>query len=141
MIIAFAGNEPPEGWLLCDGAAIPDEDRFNALRAMVGDKVPRIPPTLRDVVSDAEFEKLTNMGKDLTEKFGENFPPMFLGPSSVSKSENISRSVGRGIVQNNTESTTTSHTKHTNKSYGHSENKAISSSGPAGPSIKWIIKI
>jgi microcystin-dependent protein len=34
-IVAFYGAKPPDGWLLCDGAAIPNEPKFQELRALL----------------------------------------------------------------------------------------------------------
>ena len=35
-IIAFAGKNPPEGWLLCNGQQIADETKYVELRAVLG---------------------------------------------------------------------------------------------------------
>lgn len=35
-IVAYAGVQAPEGWLLCDGAAIPQDAKFNELRQVLG---------------------------------------------------------------------------------------------------------
>lgn len=34
-VIAYAGNYPPPGWLLCDGSPLPAGDEYNALRAVL----------------------------------------------------------------------------------------------------------
>ena len=42
-IVAYGGSEPPPGWLLCNGAELPqieDDTTYDALRAVVGDTVP-----------------------------------------------------------------------------------------------------
>ena len=35
-ILAFAGDAAPPGWLLCNGAAVPSEPQFEALRRVLG---------------------------------------------------------------------------------------------------------
>lgn len=40
MIVQYAGVEAPDGWLFCDGSAIPDGDEFDGLRERFGDVVP-----------------------------------------------------------------------------------------------------
>lgn len=39
-IIAYGGNMPPKGWLLCDGSELPNYANYNNLRAVVGNSVP-----------------------------------------------------------------------------------------------------
>lgn len=39
-IIAYGGNKPPKGWLLCDGSELPNYANYNNLRAVVGNSVP-----------------------------------------------------------------------------------------------------
>jgi hypothetical protein len=39
-IMAYWGTIAPEGWLLCDGTAIPDGPKYDALKALVGSNAP-----------------------------------------------------------------------------------------------------
>jgi microcystin-dependent protein len=39
-VLAFVGAVAPEGWLLCDGSPIPEGQRYDALRAVVGPNTP-----------------------------------------------------------------------------------------------------
>lgn len=41
-IIAYGGERPPPGWLLCDGAAVPSGAEYNDLRDIIGDSVPNL---------------------------------------------------------------------------------------------------
>jgi microcystin-dependent protein len=39
-ILAFYGQTAPDGWFLCDGGQIPADERYDALRALVGETTP-----------------------------------------------------------------------------------------------------
>jgi hypothetical protein len=39
-IQAYYGTTDPDGWLICDGRSTPTGSEYNALRALVGDKIP-----------------------------------------------------------------------------------------------------
>ena len=39
-IAPHLGKDAPNGWLVCDGSAVPKDDRYADLRSVIGDTLP-----------------------------------------------------------------------------------------------------
>ena len=66
-VVSFFGDTPPEGWLLCNGQIISNNERYKNLRKLIGDKVPDLRG--RVVVGAGQTDGLSN--RMIGEKGGE----------------------------------------------------------------------
>lgn len=66
-VVAFYGNTAPEGWLLCQGQAIPNEDKYQKLRELIGNNTPDLRG--RTIVGAGQGDSLTE--RKLGDKGGE----------------------------------------------------------------------
>jgi microcystin-dependent protein len=41
-ILAYAGSAAPDGWLICNGTAIPQDDKYKTLRDLIGSNTPNL---------------------------------------------------------------------------------------------------
>lgn len=82
MIVGYMGNEAPDGWLLCDGSKIPDDEKFNALRTMIGNRVP-------DMGSNWKYSVMRGISSSKGLSTGKL---VSTSPDGLNRSESVTRS-------------------------------------------------
>ena len=117
MIVAYAGNEPPEGWLFCDGNDIPEGDQFHPLRALIGDKLPLFNGAASRTIGRSVSNGASHQTGTSTQR-------------GTSKSE--------GVSHQQSESVTFSRSEGRHRSQDH---PSIEDLRYPGPPIRYIIKI